>query len=154
MRPCFQFFDFCISYTNLCFYLQEVVIKKWFFHHFFLYDHYNQHQTNTESKDFVLIFSGKSLVNDLIMVNWSEFTKLTMRFYLLLAAQISGWRTRCLRQDAILHQLTSLTASNRSFENGRCHLTPYSRSFRIEDAIKCCLFADKKMQQSYKKDIH
>ena len=95
MRPCFQFFDFCISYTNLCFYLQEVVIKKWFFHHFFLYDHYNQHQTNTESRDFVLIFSGKGLVNDLIIVNWSEFTKLTMRFYLLLAAQISGWRARC-----------------------------------------------------------
>ena len=33
--------------------------------------------------------------DDLIMVNWSEFIQLTMRFYLLLAAQISNWRAHC-----------------------------------------------------------
>ena len=39
--------------------------------------------------------SGKSIISNLIITKYSEFTKLTIRFHLLLAAQISSWRTRC-----------------------------------------------------------
>jgi len=51
--------------------------------------------TNTESRDFVFIFSGKGLISILIVVNRSELTKLIMRFHLLLAAQIPGWHAHC-----------------------------------------------------------
>ena len=44
--------------------------------------------TNNESRDFVSIFSGKGLISSTIMINCSEFAKLTMRFHLLAAAQM------------------------------------------------------------------
>ena len=44
--------------------------------------------TNNESRDFVSIFSGKGLISSTIMINCSEFAKLTMRIHLLAAAQM------------------------------------------------------------------
>ena len=69
--------------------------KKKLFHQFFCMIAITNTMTNTESRDFVFIFSGKGLISNIIMVNYSEFTKLTMKFHLLLAAQIFGWRARC-----------------------------------------------------------
>ena len=51
--------------------------------------------TNNENRDFVLIFSGIGLNSNPIMVNCSEFTKLIIKFHLLLAAHIPGWRAWC-----------------------------------------------------------
>ena len=69
--------------------------EKQLFHQFFCMITITNTMTNTESRDFVFIFSGKSLISNLIMVNCSEFTKLIIKFHLLLATQISGWRARC-----------------------------------------------------------
>ena len=70
--------------------------EKQLFHQFFCMITITNTMTNTESRDFVFIFSGKSLISNLIIVNCSEFTKLIIKFHLLLATQISGWRARCL----------------------------------------------------------
>ena len=51
--------------------------------------------TNNENRDFVLIFLGIGLVSNPIMVNYSEFTKVIIKFHILLAAHIPGWRARC-----------------------------------------------------------
>ena len=96
MGPCFQFFNFCVSYTNLCFYAQGVAMKKWFFHHFFCVINITNTMTNIEIRDFVSIFSGKGLISNPIMENCAEFTQLTLRFHLLSAAQIHDRRARCL----------------------------------------------------------
>ena len=72
-RLCFYFFYFCISHTNLWFHLQGVVIKKWFFHHFFCVYALLITMTKTETRDFVFIFLGNGLINNLIIVNCSEF---------------------------------------------------------------------------------
>ena len=69
--------------------------EKQLFHQFFCMITITNTMTNTESRDFVFIFSGKSLISNLIMVNCSEFTKLIIKFHLLLATQISGWRAHC-----------------------------------------------------------
>ena len=69
--------------------------KKSFFHHFFCVYTQLITMTKTENRDFVFIFSGIGLSNNLIMVNCSEFISLTMKFYLLLSAQISGRLARC-----------------------------------------------------------
>ena len=96
MGPCFQFFDFCVSYTNLRFYAQGVAMKKWFFHHFFCVINITNTMTNIEIRDFVSIFSGKGLISIPIMESCAEFTQLTLRFHLLSAAQIHDRRARCL----------------------------------------------------------
>ena len=67
-----------------------------FFHHFFCIITITNTMTNNENRDFVLIFSGKSLISNPIMGNCWELTKLTIKFHLLLAAHIPGWRARCL----------------------------------------------------------
>ena len=73
--------------------------------------------TNTESRDFVFIFSGKSLISNLIMVNCSEFTKLIMRFHLLLATQIFSWRARCHKTLYPFIGLSVHRSVNRSVNN-------------------------------------
>ena len=104
MGPCFQFFDFCVSYTNLCFYAQGVAMKKWFFHHFFCVINITNTMTNIEIRDFVSIFSGKGLISIPIMESCAEFTQLTLRFHLLSAAQIHDRRARCHIHPAACHQ--------------------------------------------------
>ena len=91
----FIFFDFYISHTNLWFHLQEVVLKKWFFHHFFCVYALLITMTKTETRDFVFIFLGNGLINNLIIVNYSEFIQLTMKFHLLLSTKIPGWLACC-----------------------------------------------------------
>ena len=63
-------------------------MKKWFFHHFLCMITITNTMTNNESRDFVSIFSGKGLISSTIMINCSEFAKLTMRFHHLAAAQM------------------------------------------------------------------
>ena len=62
--------------------------KEVIFPSFFVYDPITNTMTNNESRDFVSIFSGKGLISSTIMINCSEFAKLTMRFHLLAAAQM------------------------------------------------------------------
>ena len=73
-----------------------MVKNNWFLHHFFFMITITNAMTKTGSRDLYLFFSGKGLISTPIMINCSEFTKLTMRFHLLSAAQIHGRRARCL----------------------------------------------------------
>ena len=62
---------------------EEVVFSS-----FFCVINITNTMTDIEIRDFVSIFSGKGLISSTIMINCSEFAKLSMRFHLLAAAQI------------------------------------------------------------------
>ncbi len=98
MRFLYKFVISCTKDSD-----EEVV-----FHHFFCMITITNAMTNTENRDFVSIFSRKGLISNLIMVKCLEFTKLTMRFHLLLAAKISGWRARCLKKLKTKYVLKTL----------------------------------------------
>ena len=91
--------------------------EKQLFHQFFCMITITNTMTNTESRDFVFIFSGKSLISNLIMVNCSEFTKLIIKFHLLLATQISGWRARCLIKNLFYSKIILFLTNFFSFFN-------------------------------------
>ena len=87
-RPCFQFFDFCISHANLLFHPKGVAMKKWFFHHFFcLYPH-SLTMTKTENRDFAFIFLRKDPINIFSRVNNLELVIVAMKIHLPLAQQM------------------------------------------------------------------
>ena len=102
-RPCFYFFEFCISYAKHCFHPQEVRMKKLFFSHFPTSTHTQSLWPKLKKRYFAFIFSEKCLINTLENVVHLEIEVVAMNFHLYLTWQMLISYFLCLMNTSKEH---------------------------------------------------